>query len=178
MLQQAMIINAIVLAAVLEADLGSHRKVTKFRLFRPLVLAAAIIPLYLKGVQTIGTGLALELAMAAGGIVLGLVATWLMSVYQSPKTHKPVTRAGFGYATLWIVVIGARATFSYGSVHWFGPQLGTWMAQHSITSAAIADSLIFMAVGMLVTRTIGIVIRAHNLRPAQELKAPSKQGCF
>ena len=36
MVQQALIINAIVLVAVLEADLGSHRKITKIRVLRPL----------------------------------------------------------------------------------------------------------------------------------------------
>ncbi len=173
MLQQAMIINAIVLVAVLEADLGSHRKVTRFRVLRPLILAIAIVPFFVKGVQTNGSGLTLELALAAAGVVLGLVAVSLMTVYRSQRTGKPVTRAGFGYATLWIVVIGARAAFSYGSVHWFGPQLGSWMTQHSVDSAAITDALIFMAVAMLVTRTIGIVARARNLAPVHGSRAQS-----
>jgi hypothetical protein len=172
MLQQAMIINAIVLFAVLEADLGSHRKITKFRILRPLVLAGAIVPLYLTGVQTTGTGLVLELALAVAGIALGLTATALMTVYRSPKTGKPVTRAGVPYAALWVLVIGARSSFSYGSVHWFGPQLGHWMARHAVTSGAITDALIFMAVGMLVTRTVGILVGARGLAPAQLPPAP------
>ena len=40
MLIDAEIVNALVLAAVLEADLGSHRKITRFRLLRPVLLAA------------------------------------------------------------------------------------------------------------------------------------------
>jgi hypothetical protein len=60
-------------------------------------------------------------------------------------------------------VIGARAAFSYGSVHWFGPQLGRWMAHHSVTSSAITDGLILMAVGMLLTRVIAMAVRAKNL---------------
>lgn len=86
-----------------------------------------------------------------------------MSVYRSPKTGKAVTRAGLGYAALWTAVIGARAAFSYGSVHWFGPQLARWMAHHSVSSYAITDALIFMAVGMLLTRVITIAVRAKNL---------------
>ena len=46
-LAQAMIINAAVLFAVLEADLGPHRKIGWFRILRPLLLAGAIIPIYL-----------------------------------------------------------------------------------------------------------------------------------
>jgi hypothetical protein len=175
-LQQALIINAIVLFAVLEADLGSHRKITKFRILRPLVLAGAIVPLYLTGLQTAGTGLVLELTLAVAGIALGLTAVALMTVYRSPQTGKPVTRSGFGYATLWVLVIGARSAFSYGSVHRFGPQLGHWMARHSVTSGALTDALIFMAVGMLVTRTVGILVGVRGLAPAQRSPTPVATG--
>ena len=60
-LTQAMVINAVVLFAVLEADLGPHRKIGKFRLLRPLLMAGAIVPLYLTALSTHGTALALEL---------------------------------------------------------------------------------------------------------------------
>jgi len=158
-----MIINPVVLFVVLESDLGPHRKITRFRVIRPLVSACLIVPLFIKGVSTTGTGLILELALAAAGITLGLATATLMSVYPSPKTGKAVTRAGFGYAGMWTAVIGARAAFSYGSVHWFGPQLGRWMANNSVTSSAITDALIFMAVAMLLTRVIAMGVRAKHL---------------
>jgi hypothetical protein len=173
-LQQAMIINAIVLAVVLEADIGTHRKITRFRVLRPIVMAAVIIPLYLKGLSTQGTGLVLELALTAAGILLGLAATGLMTVYRSPRTSKPASRAGWGYAGLWVVVIGARSAFSYGSVHWFAPQLSRWMTHHAVTSNALTDALIFMAVGMLLTRTIGMAIRASHLAPNLPTSAPPR----
>ena len=86
-----------------------------------------------------------------------------MTVYRSPTTNKAVSRAGFAYAGLWTIVIGARAAFSYGSTHWFSHSLSTWMTQHSITGPAITDGLIFMAVAMLLTRTIAMAIRARTL---------------
>lgn len=172
MLQQAMIINAIVLAVVLEADIGPHRNITKFRILRPILMAAIIIPLYLKGIATHGSGLVLELALAAAGILLGLAATGLMSVYRSPRTQKPASRAGWGYAGLWVLVIGARSAFSYGSVHWFGPQLSHWMSHHAVTSNALTDALIFMAVGMLLTRTLAMAIRASRLEPQVPTSPP------
>jgi hypothetical protein len=172
MLQQALIINAIVLAVVLEADIGPHRKITRFRVLRPILTAAAIVPLYLKGLATHGTGLVLELALATGGILLGLAATGLMTVYRSPRTSKPVSRAGWGYAGLWVLVIGARSGFSYGSVHWFGPQLGHWMTHQAVTSKALTAALIFMAVGMLLTRTVGMAVRATHLAPIPPTTAP------
>jgi hypothetical protein len=169
-LGQAMVINASVLLAVLEADLGPHRKVSVFRVLRPVLLSAAIVPLYLKNVATHGTGLGLELTALLAGVVTGLCAAGLTRVYRSPRTGRPVTAAGLGYAVLWIVVIGARAAFSYGSEHWFGTQLGHWMIRHAVTADAITDALLAMAVAMTLTRTVALAGRALRiLRPGHAL---------
>ena len=140
-LLDAEIVNVLVLAAVLEADLGSHRKITRFRLLRPILIAALIVPLFLEKVTTHGGGLTVELAGAAVGVAGGLVALALIRVYRSGTTGKPVSAAGWGYALLWTGVIGARALFSYGANHWFDNQLGGWLAANSIPSAAITDGL-------------------------------------
>ncbi len=162
-LDTALILNGVVLAVVLEADLGSHRRISWFRVGRPIVTAALIVPFFLEGVTRSGTGLLLEVAATVAGILLGLLAARLMTIYRSPRTGKPTSRTGFGYAALWIVVIGARAAFSYESENWFGPQLGHWMSTNSVTTAAITDSLIFMAVAMLIARTASLGVRAMTL---------------
>jgi hypothetical protein len=162
-LANAMILNAVILAVVLEADLGRHRKISWFRVARPLISACFIIPFFIKGFTSHGQGLLLELAATLAGLLLGLAAVALMGVYRSARTSKPVSQAGLGYAGLWTAVIGARVAFSYGSVHWFGPQLGHWMTVNSITSNAITDSLIFMAIAMMITRSLGLAIRARKL---------------
>src|SRR5258708_27803712 len=123
---QALLINVIVLFVVLEADIGRHRKIGWFRIARPLVLAGVIVPIYLKSLTTYGTGLYLELAGTAAGILLGLMATGLMQVYRNPRTGRPVSRADFGYAILWITIISAPTAFSFGCAHWLGPQSGPW----------------------------------------------------
>lgn len=162
-LMTAELVNAVVLAAVLEGDLGSHRKITKFRLLRPLLTTALIAPLFLAAVTTHGTGLAVELAGVAAGLAVGLIALALMRVYRSETTGGPVTAAGWGYAVLWTAVIGARALFSYGAEHWFSPQLGHWMITNAVTVGAITNGLIFMAVAMVLARTIGLAVRARRL---------------
>jgi hypothetical protein len=171
--ESAMIVNAVVLAAVLEADLGSHRKVGWLRIARPLFLAAGIVPLYLKAFATHGTGLGLEALGAAVGLLLGLAATSMTHVYRSRTTAKPVSRAGAGYAALWITVIGARAAFSYGSAHWFSAPLGHWMVSQDVSVAAITDSLILMAVAMLLARTMGLASRALSLPSASGSPSPA-----
>jgi hypothetical protein len=163
-LTNAMIVDGAVLAAVLGTDLGAARKIGPMRILRPLVIAAVIIPLFIATPVTHGTGLAVEIAGLAAGLLGGLAATALVKVYRSPETGRPVSRAGAPYAIFWTLVIGARAAFSYGATHWFHPQLVSWGIAHQVTLAAITDGLIGMAVLMVLVRTIGLGVQASQLR--------------
>jgi len=49
-------------------------------------------------------------------------------------------------------------------VHWFNHPLATWMASHQVTGAAMTDTLIIMAVGMTLARTLGLTVRANEIR--------------
>ena len=162
-LTEAMIVNGVVLATVLATDLGPARKIGPMRLLRPVIAAAIIIPLFIYQPVTHGTGLAVEIAGVVAGLLGGLAALALMGVYRSPQTGKPVTRAGAPYAILWTVIIGARAAFSYGAVHWFQAPLVSWAIANQVSVAAITDALIFMAVAMVLVRTVGLGVRASRL---------------
>jgi hypothetical protein len=162
--QEALLVNAVVLVLVLQADLGSHRAITWRRILRPIVLACIIVPLFLRNVAGRGTGLALEIDGVGAGTALGLAAAMFTDVYRSPRTGRPVTRAGAGYAAVWIAVIGARSAFSYGSAHWFSAQVGAWLSRNELTVDGLTDAIVLMAVAMLVTRTLSIELRAKPLR--------------
>jgi hypothetical protein len=162
-LTEAMIVNGIVLATVLASDLGPARRIGTMRVLRPIVAAAVIIPLFISRPVGHGTGLAIELAGAAAGVLAGLAVAALMHVYRSPVTGAPVSRAGAGYAALWVVIISARAAFSYGAVHWFSRPLVSWAIANDVTVAAITDALIFMAVAMVIARTAVLAARAARL---------------
>jgi hypothetical protein len=162
-LTDAMIINGAVLVAVLEGDLGPHRKIGKIRVLRPLITIALVVPLFLDRPVTRGNGLLVELAGIAAGVLCGLVVTTLMRVYRSPKTGRPVSAAGLPYAIVWTLIVAARAAFSIGATHWFPAQLAQWCATHQVTGAAITDGLIFMAITMVLVRTAGLVARATRL---------------
>ena len=146
------IVNIAVLASVLGTDLG-RRKVGMARLLRPAIVAAVIVPMYVKHPATSGSGLVLELAAAALGLLLGLAAAVLLKVHHDPSDGVIHTRAGAGYAALWTAVIGARLLFVYGSNHWFTEQLGRWMYQNQISVDALTDALVVMAIAMLLGRT-------------------------
>ena len=173
-LTQAMIVNAAVLFATLESDLGSHRKIGPIRVLRTPLVVAAVIPLFLDRPVTHGNGLLVELAGVAVGLLCGLVVTTLMRVYRSPKTGKPVSAAGLPYASVWILVVAARAAFSVGATDWFPAQLAQWCAAHQVTGAAITDGLIFMAITMVLIRTAGLSARA--IRTPSTPSNPSTAG--
>jgi len=78
-------------------------------------------------------------------------------------TSTPVSRAGGLYALLWVVIVGARAVLSYGSAHWFTIQIVSWAVANQVSEAAITDGLIFMAIAMVLTRTLGLGLRASRL---------------
>lgn len=174
-LTQAEIVNGFVLAATLHNDLGAHRKIGPLRLITPVVVAASIVPLFIDPLVTHGNGLTVELAGVVAGIVGGLAAIALSKVYRSPRTGKAASHATWPYAALWTSVIAARAAFSYGAVHWFPTQLDQWCQAHQVSGDAITNGLIFMAVAMLLTRTLGFAARTAAL-PAVAPGAPALSG--
>ncbi len=158
------IINLVVLGAVLEADLGD-RKITRLRLIRPLIIAAVIAAFWISGIAGSGTGLWVELAGVGTGIVLGLVAAALMRVYAAAD-GRPYSYAAVPYALLWVAVVGARLWFAYASNHDIRVPLGTWMFAHRLTSSALIDAFIFLALAMVLTRTGSLAVRSRTLRGA------------
>jgi len=167
------IINLVVLAVVLEADLG-RRKITRLRLIRPLIIAAIIAAFWIAGIAGSGTGLWVELAGVGTGIALGLVAAVLMRV-DTGADGRFYSQAGLPYALLWVAVVGTRLWFAYASNHVFPVQLGTWMLAHRLTVDALIDSFIFLALAMVLTRTASLAVRSRWLRgtPPAEVAAAS-----
>ncbi len=159
-----LVVNLAVLFAILEADLG-RRRIGSFRLLRPVLLAAGIIPLFIVHPATSGHGEVLEITLAALGALLGLAAAGgLMKVGFDDASQQVVSTAGAAYAAFWCCIIGARLLFAYGANHWFTTQLGHWIVTNGVTVDALTDALIFMALAMAVARTLRLAIGWGRVR--------------
>jgi hypothetical protein len=48
-------------------------------------------------------------------------------------------------------------------VHWFTAPLVSWGIAHQVSVAALTDGLIFMAIAMILVRTVALGVRASRL---------------
>jgi hypothetical protein len=62
---------------------------------------------------------------------------------------------------IWIAAVGSRLAFIYGSEHVFSASLGSWMGAHHVTTAALTNGLVLMALAMTVARTLSLIARAR-----------------
>lgn len=177
------ILQLVVLGVVLESDLG-HRRIGWFRVMRPVIAVIAIVPAFFTTVPTTAHDLILQAAGALAGLVLGLfsVCPLLVSVRYDPAWRRRwfghfgpkyggarpavISRAGLGYAVVWIAVTAFRLGFAYGSQHWFPAALGRFMAGNQLSATALTNTFILLSIGMDLFRSIGLWTRGRLARAA------------
>ncbi|MFB7669740.1 hypothetical protein ACFC1R_38620 [Kitasatospora sp. NPDC056138] len=168
--EQALLVNAAVLTTTLLADLGL-KQVTRKRLTRPLITAAAIVPLFVHTLFASGIGLTVEVLGAAAGVLLGLAAASRLKITRRASDGALSTTGGWDYAAIWITVSAARTLFSYGASYWFTYSLGRWFVQHGAlptqVDAIVTNGLVLMAVAAVLTRTVALRIRSRNALAAE-----------
>ena len=155
-------LNGALLVFVLGTNLGT-RAVTRNRLLLPVVLVAVAGWFFLQDLSTSGGDARLELAGALIGVGLGLLAGALMPVGRD-DAGRVVTRAGIGYAALWIAVIGGRIAFAYSATGWASGPVGEFSMSQQITGAAAwTAAFVLMALTIVLTRVAVTAARARQL---------------
>ncbi|MBA9050767.1 MULTISPECIES: hypothetical protein [Streptomyces] len=169
------IMQLAILAVVLESDLG-RRRIGWFRVGRPVIGVALIVPFFFTSLPTGGNDLLLQGFSALAGAALGLfsVCPLLVSVdyhpdwrrrwpRTSPTPGSPaaVSRSGAGYAAVWIAVTAARLGFAYGAQHVFAVGLGVFLTNHHLSATGLTNGFIFLSVSMSLFRSLGLWVRGR-----------------
>jgi hypothetical protein len=164
-----------VLAIVLFSDLGTHRFGPR-RLRRPIIGGAIVVALYLHTIPTAGGDLALELACAGIGLGLGLLSISTIRLTVDPRSGDVLTRAGWGYALLWIASVGGRLLFGFCAQNVFPGAFHSFMVSANITGGdAIRAAFIVMILSEVFVRTATLAVRAVAIRRAAGLTTGSAE---
>jgi hypothetical protein len=170
------IINAILVLLVLRQIRGS--RLDLINLVLPVGLVAGAAAYFLRSVPSAGNDIALDVALAGTGALLGFLCAGATRLRREPD-GTPYARAGAVAAALWVAGIGARMAFAYVTSHGGAPAVERFSAAHGITSAsAWVAALVLMALAEAAARLVTLRVRARRLpaaapaRPATAAAAP------
>lgn len=157
------LVNLAVLAISLESDLG-RRKVTWFRVLRPAVAAAVVVPFFFGGLSLSGNGLLLEIGGVLAGVLLGCATMCFLRFEYDETAARVYTRAGWAYVAAWVGLTAVKMSVSYGASELWPRQTGMWLVHNGITPDAFKSALIFLNVAMVLARVAVIGVRGARTR--------------
>ena len=136
--------------------------------------AAAV--LFLHSVPGGGNDIALELACVLAGAVMGAVGG-LTTRLRLGADGRPLGRAGWLAASMWVGGVGARLVFAVAASNGAGPAIARFSIAHHITgSAAWVAALVMMALADVLTRLAVVYLRGHRLSAATAARIPAGVG--
>jgi hypothetical protein len=143
----------------------------------PVLAVGAAAAFFLHSVPGRGNDIALELICVTAGAVMGGLAG-LTTHLRRGADGRPLGRAGWLAASLWIAGVGARMAFAFAASHGAGPAIGRFSVAHHITSAqAWAAALVMMALADVLARLTVLFVRSRRLAAAPAAAAvPVRAG--
>jgi hypothetical protein len=132
----------------------------------PVLAVGCAAVLFLHSVPTGGNDIALELVCVSAGAVMGAIGG-LATRLRSGTGRRPLGRAGWLAAGMWVGGVGARMAFAIAAANGAGPAIARFSVAHQITSsAAWVAALIMMALADVLTRLTVIYLRGRRLATA------------
>jgi len=129
----------------------------------PVLAVGAAAVLFLHSVPLGGNDIALELACVLAGAAMGAVGG-LATHLRRGADGRPLGRAGWLAAGMWIGGVGARLAFAVADGNGAGPAIRNFsVASHITGAAAWIAALIMMALADVLTRLMIIYLRGRRL---------------
>ena len=132
----------------------------------PVLAVGVAAVMFLHSVPAGGHDIALELACVLAGALMGAtggLATWL----RLGADGRPLGRAGWLAASMWVGGVGARLAFAVAASSGAGPAIASFsIANHISGSAAWVAALVMMALADVLSRLVVIHLRGRRLAAA------------
>ena len=129
----------------------------------PVLAVGAAAVLFLHSVPLGGSDIALELASVLVGAAMGATGGLATHLRRGPD-GRPLGRAGWLAAGMWVGGVGARLAFAVAANNGAGPAIARFsVANHITGSAAWIAALIMMALADVLTRLVIIYLRGRRL---------------
>ena len=129
----------------------------------PVLAVGAAAVLFLHSVPLGGNDSMLELACVLVGASMGAIGGLTTHLRRS-SDGRPMGRAGWLAASMWVGGVGARLAFAVAANNGAGPAIGRFsVANHITGSAAWIAALVMMALADVLTRLVVIYLRGHRL---------------
>jgi len=142
----------------------------------PVLAVGAAAVLFLHSVPGGGNDIALELACVAAGAAMGAIGG-LATHLRLGADGRPLGRAGWLAASMWVGGVGARLAFAVAATYGAGPAIARFSVAHHITGAAAwVAALVMMALADVLTRLVVIYLRGHRLATGQAAAARMPAG--
>jgi hypothetical protein len=129
----------------------------------PVIAVGVAAVLFLHSVPLGGNDIALEAACVLAGAAMG-TAGGLATRLRLDADGRPLGRAGWLAASMWVGGVGARLAFAVAATYGAGPAIARFSVAHHITGAAAwVAALVMMALADVLTRLVIIYLRGHRL---------------
>jgi hypothetical protein len=128
----------------------------------PVLAVGAAAVLFLHSVPGGGNDIALELACVLTGAAMGAIGG-LATHLRLGADGRPLGRAGWLAASMWVGGVGARLAFAVAATYGAGPAIARFSVAHHVTGpAAWVAALVMMALADVLTRLVVIYLRGHR----------------
>jgi len=165
-LQQALAIGGGIFIVMMASQYG-YRDYTWHKWAMPLISVAIFAYFYVKDAPNDSVDYVVYAVAVALGLAFGWAATATTKVEKNPAKGGAIyTRAGIGFASVWLLALAARVLFITLAEHnqGFRSALGTFMYNHQIVEEAIPPFFCIWAVVMVAFRVGLIALKAASLR--------------
>ena len=138
----------------------------------PVLAVGCAAVLFLHSVPAGGNDMGLELTCVLAGAAMGAIGG-LATRLRLDADGRPLGRAGWLAASMWVGGVGARLAFAVAASNGAGPAIARFSVAHHITgSAAWVAALVMMALADVLTRLAVIYLRGRRVAAARPVAAP------